>query len=368
MSFVAARLIRDPLARALGGWPLNQAAALGWGGAASTARKRGTAFRGRSWTNAPASRAFALGLAVTTDAFAHCRSRTVREAACDEVDDSGCRSCGKPLFWRSRCVGFSLQEDASRHVAYDAAERAVARGFARWATAGCPGGAASIDARNLGPVSCGSVGFTLRAPNQNTITFRDGAWKPEDPGVLPGGLRGETIALTTTSFSTRTGEIFGADMEINSAQFTFSADGLPGASSFDLEAVVTHEAGHFLGLAHTAERSAVMYAGGEPGRTLQRELKEDDLRGICEAYPADGTRAVAPEAEPTGVLASTACEPIPPNGLSRACTTNPEVSCALRPATRRSGSASPAALAAGAALALVARLLRRGRNRATLAA
>lgn len=267
-------------------------------------------------------------------AAAYCRSRTVREAACEDRDERGCATCGKPLFWRSRCVGFSIQEDASKQVSYDAVARAVAAGFARWATAPCDAGPASIDARNLGPVSCSKVGFNTRAPNQNTITFRDGAWKPEDPDALPGGLRGETIALTTTSYNTKTGELVGADMEINSAQFVFSAAGEPPPTSFDLEAVVTHEAGHFLGLAHTPDTSAVMYAGGEPGRTLQRELKSDDLAAICAAYPADGSRSVDPSLSETAAIASTACDPLPANGLSTTCTSNPTASCAYATPSR----------------------------------
>jgi hypothetical protein len=278
-------------------------------------------------------------------AHAYCRSRTVRESACDERDEQGCPSCGKPLFWRSRCVGFSIQEDASKQVSYDAVSRAVSAAFARWATAPCVGGTASVDARNLGPVSCAKVGFNTRAPNQNTITFRDGAWKPEDPNATPGGLRGETIALTTTSYNTRTGELVGADMEINSAQFAFSASGEPAPTSFDLEAVVTHEAGHFLGLAHTPDTAAVMYAGGEPGRTLQRELKADDLSAICGAYPADGTRAVDPSVSADGSLAATACDPIPTNGLTTVCATNPAPSCSFRASRRRSSGGTLGAFA-----------------------
>jgi hypothetical protein len=308
---------------------------------------------------------FAAALVVlvgAANASAFCRSRTVREAACDERDENGCASCGKALFWRSRCVGFSIQEDASKQVSYDAVARTVTAGFARWATAACAGGAATIDARNLGPVSCSAIGFTTRAPNQNTITFRDGAWKPEDPNALPGGLRGETIALTTTSYNTRTGELVGADMEINSAQFVFSASGDPAASSFDLEAVVTHEAGHFLGLAHTPDTTAVMYAGGEPGRTLQRELKSDDLAAICAAYPSDGTRNVDPSVSESGSIASTACDPVPANGLSTTCTTNPSGACAFV-AARSEGAASASALAP-----FLAALFLRRRFRATLRA
>ena len=124
-------------------------------------------------------------------------------------------------------------------------------------------------------------------------------------------------------------------MEINSAQFAFSASGEPIPTAFDLEAVVTHEAGHFLGLAHTPDTAAVMYAGGEPGRTLQRELKADDLAAVCAAYPADGTRAVDPSVDASGSLTATACDPIPPNGLVTACASNPSPAACAFGAPRR---------------------------------
>ncbi len=303
----------------------------------------------------------AASLVVASRADAYCRSRTVRDVACDTFDASGCPTCGVPLFWRSRCVGFSLQQDASKQVAYDAAERAVVRGFARWSAAPCPGGTASIDARDLGPVLCSAVAYSTRAPNQNTIVFRDGTWRPDGATSNPGGLRGETIALTTTSYNTRTGELVGADMEINTAQFSFSAAGDPAPDAFDLEAVVTHEAGHFLGLAHTGDRSAVMYAGGETGRTLQRELKTDDVDAICEAYPSDGSRTVDVGVAPSGQLAATACDPEPANGLATECTANASPSCRFAPA-RHVGHMH------ATLTVIVLALFRKRRNRATMRA
>ena len=309
--------------------------------------------------HAVAGAIFFAAVAYAEASSAYCRSRTVRDAACDKFDDAGCRSCGLPLFWRSRCVGFSLQQDASKQISYDHASLAVARAFARWSTASCAGGFASIDGRNLGPVPCGDVHFNRTGPNQNTIAFRDGVWRPDDTtaSTAGGGLRGETIALTTTSYSTRTGELVGADMEINSGQFKFTATGNPAPDTFDLESVLTHEVGHFLGLAHTAERAAVMYAGGETGRTLQRELKSDDLAAICEAFPADGNRPVDGAADPSGWLVSTACDPAPARGLATQCAA-PSAASGCQVAHRSASPWSPL-LAALMALGTVAATLRR---------
>ena len=51
------------------------------------------------------------------------------------------------------------------------------------------------------------------------------------------------------------------------------------------------EAGHFLGLAHTPELTAVMYARYNSGTTA---LTSDDVTGICAIYAPGGARAHEP--------------------------------------------------------------------------
>ncbi|XP_030469877.2 metalloendoproteinase 1-like [Syzygium oleosum] len=58
----------------------------------------------------------------------------------------------------------------------------------------------------------------------------------------------------------------------------------PNSTQTDLESVALHEIGHFLGLAHTQDPNAVMYAGIAAG-AVKRVLQQDDIDGIRALYP-----------------------------------------------------------------------------------
>ncbi|KAK4798432.1 hypothetical protein SAY86_030758 [Trapa natans] len=59
----------------------------------------------------------------------------------------------------------------------------------------------------------------------------------------------------------------------------------PTLDETDLESVALHEIGHTLGLAHTADQDAVMYAYIGQG-DVKRELQQDDINGIRALYPS----------------------------------------------------------------------------------
>ncbi len=73
--------------------------------------------------------------------------------------------------------------------------------------------------------------------------------------------------------------------------------GDPNVGQVDLDSLVTHEAGHLLGLAHTPDASATMFAGYRRGTIDLRSLEADDIAGLCAIYP------------PTRVASSSSCEP-----------------------------------------------------------
>src|SRR5690606_24022962 len=101
-----------------------------------------------------------------------------------------------------------------------------------------------------------------------------------------------------------TGEILDVDMEINERQGPFAIcppEGCPGMERVDLENVVTHELGHYFGLAHSADPDATMYAFSVAGETIKRDLADDDIAGICEIYPP-GTPAGECDHQPVGGL------------------------------------------------------------------
>lgn len=88
-----------------------------------------------------------------------------------------------------------------------------------------------------------------------------------------------TLGLTTTTFSS--GQIFDADIEMNNN----SRWGTTGASlDTDLQSVVTHEAGHFIGIAHTTTSNAVMNPSIGSG-VLKRTLFAADSSDVCGMYP-----------------------------------------------------------------------------------
>jgi hypothetical protein len=72
-----------------------------------------------------------------------------------------------------------------------------------------------------------------------------------------------------------------------------------------LLSILTHEAGHFLGLAHSPLPNATMYAFYEQGTNDWRTLSDDDIAGICSIYPPD--RAALP------------CDFTPPGGFAPEC-------------------------------------------------
>jgi hypothetical protein len=207
------------------------------------------------------------------------------------------------LFWRNQCVGYSLQKDASSQVSLAQATQVAAQAFAAWSGASCGAGNATIQAVDEGPVDCGVVGYVHDGPNQHVIVFRDDGWPYNDPN--------NALALTTITYDETTGEIYDADMEINSHDFTIVADAPATPPAYDLLSIFTHEAGHFLGLAHSTDSSAVMYTFYRPGST---SLTSDDVAGICSIYPADGTRSTS-----AGPVPSDACDPTPRHGFSSEC-------------------------------------------------
>ncbi len=262
-------------------------------------------------------------VAIPRTAQAYCRTTTQGVPADYDPSIMGCWTNGYKLYWKNACVSYDLQKDASRNMSYDDAAAAIATAFSRWTGAACSSSAgglsrASIDVRDFGPIDCGTVEYNQYGPNQHTIVFRDDSWDHSDSS--------NTLALTTVTFDPDTGEIFDADMEINSAQQTLTPwdpndpyAPIP-ANGYDFLSIVTHETGHFLGMAHSDDMKATMYAHYTPGATAMRLLTADDVEGICSIYSPDGTRNASVEAvPPDGVVAEDACDPTPRHGWTGEC-------------------------------------------------
>lgn len=120
-----------------------------------------------------------------------------------------------------------------------------------------PGGAAAINGQD----------------RQNSIIWLGGSdWSYDQ----------NTLGLTITTYRTSTNEIVDADTEFNNNR-VWKVGG-PGAQ-LDVQSIVTHEAGHYLGLNHTADPSAIMYASYTVG-SIKRVLQAADINDVCTVYPA----------------------------------------------------------------------------------
>jgi hypothetical protein len=296
--------------------------------------------------------AAALALLCARQAHAFCRTTTISVPADFQPRADACWDQGNPLYWKNACVGYSIQKDASRQVSYDDASLAITRAFTKWTSATCvtdgtQNSRASIDVRDLGPSECNLVQYNQDFGNQHVIVFRDDNWPHNDVN--------NTLALTTVTFNPDTGEIYDADMEINTyQQHVTLADPVP-ADGYDFASIVTHETGHFLGLAHSGDPHATMFAHYQPGSTAMRNLTADDVLGICTVYRPTGERALGGE----NTVGEDACDPTPRHGFTTQCAPQVTKGCTGKSAVTPSGRAPGAALFA---LGLAAAALRRARR------
>lgn len=218
-----------------------------------------------------------LPLALSTNAAAFCRATTCNPSSkpC-ERDSQSCLTTGIPLFWASSCVQVHVQGDGSskQGIGFATVKESVSRAFSAWLSADCGGAAPLIDVQVLGPITCDISEYNSTKRNANIVMFRDDAWP------YPGAE--DALAFTHLQFDADTGELWDADLEINSFEFQFSS-GDPVAAN-DLDSMLTHEAGHMLGLAHTHVKDATMFAHYQEGTNSLRTLASDDVKGICAIY------------------------------------------------------------------------------------
>jgi uncharacterized protein (TIGR03382 family) len=250
------------------------------------------------------------------------------------------KTTGVALAWPVPVVPWQLNP-AWAHTAPSCADAApldaAQASFAQWEQ-----GCANIHLPFAGESTQQGIGVS--AAGQNVVMFRRG-WCSQDPRIVdqstgaildpcmndpdltcgdkygcfqdPVACIGQTncaswgvVALTTVLHDPASGRILAADIELVGWDGTAGPLGslpphgwyftcFPGAQPAticgsygqdlcvyqDLQNTLTHESGHFIGLAHSPVPGATMNATTQPGETLKRSLSSDDIAGVCAIYP-----------------------------------------------------------------------------------
>ncbi len=211
------------------------------------------------------------------------------------------QGAGPSLSWYSRQLPYSLNRNGTRDISGDIEFGDLRAAFQVWvhksdsSSTSCPDNASTtadisfVERRATELSSSSHIGYNFLAPdeNENLLFFHDHDWPHA-------GTSGQIIALTTTSFNALTGEIFDADIEFNSDRFTFTSTAADHTLT-DIKNTAVHEIGHFIGLGHSNDPDATMYARADLGDITKRDLACDDLAGLVFKYPKQSTNGYCQE-------------------------------------------------------------------------
>lgn len=213
------------------------------------------------------------------------------------------------LQWSKRTITYTVDEVGSTQVEGDAEFDAINAAFAAWQKVSdtCSDFRFQAGPRQSQP----RVGQGTEA--SNAIVFREAACRqvaPQDhacwsDGSCPNLFRcwdesDLTIALTTTTYSKRTGVIYDADIELNGAphvdgtRFLFTTVNSPQCRSgfeaptcvaTDVQNTLTHEIGHMLGFDHVDIPGSTMEPSAQVGDLAKRVIDRGTADGLCLTYP-----------------------------------------------------------------------------------
>jgi MYXO-CTERM domain-containing protein len=236
--------------------------------------------------------AFAVAAALCAwapQAAAYCRITTCNpddeDAKCKVVDM--CSRTGAPISWAVSPIPYRFHGRPPAKMDAEEARGSIRLAFERWTHAVCPSGErTSLRFRELAEIPAA----TARGQQPFGIYFRDDRW--------PHSKATDTLALTTHKMGPSDGVIRYADIEVNTGGHKFSTRddaGPPAVGPRDLEGVITHEIGHYIGLGHSPDAESIMvpeYCASKEvrcakTRAFSRDLGADDVAAVCALYPPE---------------------------------------------------------------------------------
>lgn len=196
-----------------------------------------------------------------------------------EFDKHFCVITGDPLYWPHGKVEVWADSAGSplRGITGAQTVATMKRAYAAWLNAQCENGdPPALDVTVMGQVKNASIQYNEErgATNHNVVLYDDAEWT----------FGSNAIAITTMTFDVNSGKIVDGDTELNSLDYAFALNPEQ-PQDVDVQAVITHEGGHVLGLAHSDVSGATMQAEA-PGTSFValRTLAADDVAGICTIY------------------------------------------------------------------------------------
>lgn len=219
---------------------------------------------------------------------------------------------GHYVRWQQKTVKYRIHKDPGQDLPFDVSNAAIQSSFSTWQQA--------LQGRLLlqfdGHSTALGAGYDERgeANNENLILWENKKW------VYPTSA----IAMTLVTYRMHSGQIVDADIVLNSVSYRWivkstssseptyplvntvpiSRQSLP---SVDLANTVTHEVGHFLGLGHSENADATMYAHQMGEEIHKRHLHQDDQNAIEKLYVLSQSLGQIPSALPN--------LPPPPDGM-----------------------------------------------------
>lgn len=191
-------------------------------------------------------------------------------------------SRGDPVRWfmRAEPLPFKLGAIEPEELSVELVTAVVQTAWDTWHNAGCADVPTAVY-RGVSEETEHTVPQSFREAPDNLVLFVRTA---DEWSALGRGTN--EIAITLVSNSDKTGEIVDADIVVNDALWRFTVGGgsvAPG--EVDFVSAMTHEVGHALGLLHSLELDATMYAtytSADPAGA--RSLSDDDRAGLCALY------------------------------------------------------------------------------------